>query len=630
MLFSFNQVSFGYDDNLILKDVNFAVNEGERVGLIGANGEGKTTLIKLVLGQLDATYGQIIKKSGVKIGYLEQSGGYESNNTVYQEALLVVREKLNAVEKLNALALRLSNELEGSHEYAVLSAKMESLNKYIAANDCYNAEVKVKTVLNGMGFENGYDQVIDTMSGGEKTRFKLARLLIEEPDLLVLDEPTNHLDIKTLYWLEEYLSTFKGAIFIVSHDRYFLDKIINRTLEIENRGVCAFSGNYSKYKILKAAKVELEQKEYEKQQEEIAKLEDYIARNLVRASTTKMAQSRRTKLEKMDVLQKPYVPPKPPKFLFTYDISPYERVLNINNLTLTAGEKTLIQGGNLSLTRGKKLAIVGENGTGKSTLIKAISSGKNSAIELGRFVRIAVYDQEHANLNLENTVLAELWERHVGFTQTEVRSALARCGLCEEDIPKQVKSLSGGERAKLALCVFESERGNVLILDEPTNHLDLPARESLEGALKTFDGTVIFVSHDRYFISAIADCVVEIEDKKLNFYEGGYESYNQTKKRLLETAAEQRREEERRAYEVNKQASFRSKQERAEEVRRKNRAKQIEADICRVEEQENYINCQLSNPEVLSDYTKVAALSAELEELKRELDALYEEYETLI
>jgi len=332
----------------------------------------------------------------------------------------------------------------------------------------------------------------------------------------------------------------------------------------------------------------------------------------------------------MEILQKPYTPPKPPKFSFTYDISPYERILNIKNLRLTAGDKTLIEDCNLSLIRGKKLAIVGDNGTGKSTLIKLIAQKNNPAIEIGRFAHLAIYDQENANLNPENTVIAELWERHVAFTQTEIRAALARSGLMEEDMQKLVKNLSGGERAKLALCVFQSERGNLLILDEPTNHLDLPSRESLEEALKAFDGTIIFVSHDRYFISAIADCVAEIENKKLNYFEGDYEFFNQSKKIAAEAALLKQREEEKKAFEQSKQASYRSKQERAEEARRKQRVKEIEAQISLIEEREAQINSLLATPEILADYTKVNGLSSEIENLSAQLEALYGEYEKLL
>ena len=332
-----------------------------------------------------------------------------------------------------------------------------------------------------------------------------------------MDAPTNHLDIKTLFWLEEYLAAFRGAVLVVSHDRYFLDRVCSRTLEIENKKLFSYPGNYTKYKVLKAERLALEQKEYERQQEERARLQDYVDRNIVRATTAKSALSRVNRLERMEILEKPYTPPAPPRFKFVFPVNTGELVLDIKNLDLSVGGKTLFNGGSLQLTRGKKLAVVGENGTGKSTLLKLIAGGGNYNCLLGRFVKIAYYDQENLNLNPENTVLAELWERHVSSSQTDVRARLARCGLVAEDMYKKVGELSGGERAKLALSVLEAEEGNVLLLDEPTNHLDLPARESLERALKEFGGTLIFVSHDRYFISALADCVAEIEGGKLNF-----------------------------------------------------------------------------------------------------------------
>jgi ATP-binding cassette subfamily F protein 3 len=630
MLITLNDIAFSYGDNLILNEVNFAINEGERVGLIGANGEGKTTLIKLILGQLDPSYGSVITKNGIRIGYLEQNGGYSSGATVYEEMNTVFAKQHEALERLSVLSSQLAECDYHSKDYSQLSAKLEAVNKYISANDCYNIDVKIKTVLNGMGFENFYQRVIDTLSGGEKTRLKLARLLLESPDLLILDEPTNHLDIKTLYWLEDYLQTFKGAVFVVSHDRYFLDRIITKTLEIEDKHIASFNGNYSKYKILKAEKVALEQKEYEKQQEEIEKLQTYVDKNIVRATTAKSAQSRVKQLDKMQLLKKPYVAPKPPKFTFTYDTKPYERVLTITNLHLKNGQKHLIDGGNLSLLRGQKMAIVGDNGAGKSTLLKHIVYDKDPAVDVGRFVHFAVYDQENANLDGENTVLEEMWNRHVAYTQTEVRAALASCGLFPEDMQKQVKCLSGGERAKLALCVFESECGNVLVLDEPTNHLDLPARESLEDALKTFDGTVIFVSHDRYFISGIADCVAEIEDGKLNYYSGGYESYKQQKADEKLEQDEKERLAEQKKYEENKAASYRSRKERAEEARKKERIKAIEADISACEQQEEQLNAQLSDPNIAADYIKVQDILQKLEQLRAKQTALYDEYETLI
>lgn len=625
MLVSFENVAFGYGDNLIFSDANFAVNEGERVGLIGSNGEGKTTFLKLITGELLPDSGKVYLKNGAKVGYLAQNGGYSSGNTVYNEMKEVFAEDYSAVAKLGDLSSQLAALDYSSREYAVISAKLEAVNKFISSRDSYNVEVKIKTVLNGMGFEKFYNQIIDTMSGGEKTRLKLARLLLEQPDLLILDEPTNHLDISTLFWLEEYLQTYKGAVIVVSHDRYFLDRICSRTLELENKKLNTYAGNYSKYKILKAERVERLIKEYEAQQEEIAKLQDYVARNIVRATTAKSAQSRVKQLEKMEVLQKPYIPPKPPAFKFTFSERPYENVLAVDSLNLEIDGKMLIRVGNFNITRGQKVALVGENGTGKTTLLKAIVNGKPQIVR-GRYVRLSLFDQEGLNLNPENTVLAELWERHVGATQTEIRSLLARSGLYEEDMQKKVKSLSGGERAKLALCILQSENANFLLLDEPTNHLDLPARESLERALKEYEGTILFVSHDRYFISAIADNIIEIEDQKLNTYAGNYQFYNQKKaelKQQLKQAEEQAKFFER---EEKRTESYRSKKERAEEAKRKERIKQIEWNISSLEAEEGAINLSLADPSVLADYKKVQALSDRLLEIKTALDALYNEY----
>ncbi len=629
MLISFENVAFGYGENLIFSNVSFSINEGERAGLIGANGEGKTTLLRLALDELSPDGGDIVRKNGIRIGYLAQNGGYSSGNTVYEEMKEVLKEDFSAVERLAELSLKLAAAKEGSRDYSVISEKIESLNKFISARNSYNADVTIKTVLNGMSFKDCYGQVIDTMSGGEKTRLKLARLLLESPDLLILDEPTNHLDISTLFWLEDYLQTFRGALIVVSHDRYFLDRICARILELENGKLNTFTGNYSKYKVLKEEQTARLLKEYEACIEERAKLQDFVDRNIVRATTAKSAQSRVKQLEKLTLPEKPYVPPKPPAFRFVYSQQPYENVLTIKNLELRAGGKELINGGEMTVRRGDKIAVVGENGTGKTTLLKAIFGG-NPQIERGRNVKIALFDQEGLNLNPENTVLAELWERHVGASQTEIRAMLARSGLFGEDMPKKVGSLSGGERAKLALCILQSDNANFLLLDEPTNHLDLPARESLEKALKEFDGTLVFVSHDRYFIAALADKIVELEKGKLNTYAGNYENFNKTKAALREAL---RREEERArydGYEAKKIEGYRSKKERAEEARKKEKIKFIEAEISKLEGEEAQINSELADPAVISDYKKVQMLSDKLYRIKNELEDLYSEYADMI
>ena len=629
MLISADNVSFGFNGGSLLEGVSFALNEGERIGLIGGNGEGKTTLIRLMLSELSPESGTLFRKNGIRIGYLAQNGGYDSSNTVFEEMREIFTADIRAIEALRETENKIAQTQESSNEYRVLSAKYEALNKQIAARDSYNFEVRIRTVLNGMGFEKVYEQPISTMSGGEKTRLKLCRLLLEEPELLILDEPTNHLDMKTLFWLEDYLSAFKGAILTVSHDRYFLDRLVTQIYELENKKLSVFKGNYTKYKVLKAEKTARLLKEYEKQQEERAHMQEYVDRNLVRASTTKMAQSRRLALEKMELVEKPSLPPTPPRFVFTYSEKPYERVLEIQNLRLTAGEKTLLENSSFTLMRGEKCAVIGDNGTGKSTLIKEIVKGKNAAIRFGRFVKVACYDQENANLNPNENVLSELWGRHVTWEQTKVRNILAQAGLIAEDMDKKVRMLSGGERAKLALAVFECENGNFLILDEPTNHLDLPARESLEAALKAFDGTLLFVSHDRYFIRALAGKILELENGKSTEFNGSYDEYTAYKQQLKKQVehvpahAISKNSEQKESY-------YRTKEERAQDAKRRTRVKKIEEEISLLEAEDAEINEALSTPEVTSNFPLLTEKCNRLEEIKTMLDRLYEEYETLI
>ncbi len=632
MLISADNLQFGFNGESLLENITFSLNEGDRVGLIGGNGEGKTTLIRLLLGELAPEGGSLFVKNSIRIGYLAQNGGYDSTNTVFEEMREIFSEDIQAIENLRTVESKIAQTDENTNEYRILSAKYEALNKQIAARDSYHFEVRIRTVLNGMGFEKNYAQPICTMSGGEKTRLKLCRLLLESPELLILDEPTNHLDMKTLFWLEDYLSTFRGAILTVSHDRYFLDKLVSQIYELENKKLSVFKGNYSKYKILKAEKTTRLLKEYEKQQEERAHMQEYVDRNLVRASTTKMAQSRRLALEKMELIEKPVLPPAPPRFRFTYTEKPYERVLEVSNLRLSAGEKMLLENASFTLTRGEKCAVIGDNGTGKSTLVKEIVRGKNPAVRFGRFVKIACYDQENANLNPEEKVLSELWGRHSLWEQTKVRSILAQAGLVAEDMDKKVRMLSGGERAKLALAVFECENGNFLILDEPTNHLDLAARESLEAALKEFDGTLLFVSHDRYFIRALAGKILELENGEATSFTGGYDEYTayKTAAKAQEKAVEQIHTPSLSSSSAQKENFYRSKEERAADAKRRTRVKKIEEEISTLEAETERLNEELADPRVTADFALLTQKCNCIEEIKNKLDELYAEYETLI
>lgn len=627
MLIETKDLSFGYLDETLFESVDFCINEGDRVGLIGGNGEGKTTLIKLILGKLSPTHGSLFVKNGASIGYLAQSGGYDGQNTVLEEMNAVFEEDKKAIEELRSVECEIASAKEGTPQFSALSARYEFLNKKIAARDSYTYEVRVRTVLNGMGFENAYSQNVATLSGGEKTRLNLCELLLQSPDLLILDEPTNHLDVKTLFWLEDYLTSYKGAILAVSHDRYFLDKTVRSVLEIENKRLTVFKGNYTKYKVLKAERTAHLMKEYEKQQEERAHLQDFIDRNLYQATKAKSAQDRIKKLERMTLIEKPSLPPTPPKFSFSYAQRPAELTLQVDGLDLYAGEKRLLQGASFTLRRGEKCAVVGENGTGKSTLLKELLKNKNPAVKWGRFVKLAAFDQETGNLSPDKTPLEELWHRHVGWDQTSVRALLARAKLGQEDLEKKISFLSGGERVKLALAVLQAEEGNVLVLDEPTNHLDLAARESLEDSLKNFDGTVLFVSHDRYFIAALADKIIEPENGTLTVFQGSYAEY---------TAAKQATKDAEKQIQptpvpvLSKNAGYRSKEERAQDARRQTRQKQIEKQITELEEEEQVRNDDLSNPEITANYALLSETCNRLEEIRRALDDLYAEYEQLL
>ncbi|MFQ7035701.1 MAG: ABC-F family ATP-binding cassette domain-containing protein, partial [Candidatus Borkfalkia sp.] len=408
-----------------------------------------------------------------------------------------------------------------------------------------------------------------------------------------MDEPTNHLDVSTLFWLEEYLQDYRGAVFTVSHDRYFLDKTVKKIFELENNRLTTFRGNYSKYKILKAEKYEYELKEYERQQEEIASLKEYIDKNIVRATTAKSAQSRVKKLENMTMLERPLPPPKPPVFSFTFGERSEELSLSVNGLTLEAGGKRLFTDAAFEVRRGEKFAVVGENGTGKSTLIRELLKKTHPAVKWGRFVKIGYYDQENANLDGEDTVLGALWFKHTALSQTQARNLLARAKLSEEDVDKKVKSLSGGERAKLSLVLLQAENANFLILDEPTNHLDLAARESLEAALRAFEGTLLFVSHDRYFLNTIPTRIFELSPDGLSQYEGGFDFYLEEKKRREEKRAQEavpvRRDELPSSY-------HRSRQERAEQVKRKQRFHQLETQIEEAEERIAALQAEIADP----------------------------------
>lgn len=626
MLFNIENGKFYFEDMLILSDVNLSLSDDDRVGLIGENGSGKTTLLNIIMGKYELDDGSISKKRGINIGYLEQNSSFESDKTVLEEMRLCFSDILKLEERMCEIENILPTvEVDGT-EYRRLSNEYSEAKKRFEGLDGYNVDVKIKTVLNGMGFLGQYDRICSTFSGGEKTRLALSRLLLKNPELLILDEPTNHLDFSTLYWLEDYLSTYKGAILTVSHDRSFLDKVTQKTWELKNTKVTTWKGNYTKYKLLKDEWIASTKKEYEKQQVQIADMKDYVARNLVRATTAKSALSRVKKLEAMEIIEKPDERVSTPTFVFQKAIDPTKDVVKITGLDLFAGEKELIRSGEMLVGRGEKVSIVGENGAGKSTLLKRILSSFGTFednIVFGKNVSISYYDQENVNLNFSATVRGEMWDKFPRASEYDIRRALGRMLFTDEDMDKRISSLSGGERAKLGFAEMMMKSSNLLILDEPTNHIDLAARESLEKALKEFDGTVLFVSHDRYFLESVADKIYAIENKSLTEYKMKFSSYMAQKKAATNVETEEI------VKEKKPNVSYRDSKARSEEVKRKNALKATEEEIAHLEERQAFLQQEMLNPEVSSNYTRLKPVLEETEENKKRLDELYELWESL-
>ncbi len=623
MLLQIKSAEFRYGDVTIFKNVNLDVNEGDNIGVVGANGAGKSTLLSCVYGELELFQGELYKKNGLTIGFLRQNCDFTSDNTLFDEMMSVFDRQIRLLDEMDLTSEQMSRCAVSSGEYERLSDKYHRLTLEAEVSEAYNIEVKVKTVLNGMGMGEFSDRIVSTLSGGEKTKAALCKLLLQRPELLILDEPTNHLDYKTLDWLENFLADKKSTLIVVSHDRYFLDKLCTTVWDVQHNGVQCYKGNYTKYKLLKAERQENYRREYEKQQKEIAKLTDYIARNKVRASTADMAKSREKTLDKMTVLDAPKSDERSPRFKFGYTSEPSEFPLTIKNLTLKYGDKTVLDNVNVQIRRGERVALLGLNGAGKSTLIKRVAAQDQrdaGKIVFGKNVRFGYYDQENLNLQGDLRVLDQLWFDNTRMSQTEIRSLLASVSLGADDVYKQVRDLSGGERAKLGLAMIMAKDNNLLLLDEPTNHLDLPSREALEDALKKFTGTLLFVSHDRYFVNSLANVVAIAEDGKITSFVGNYDSYAASRK-AAETPAV--------VKPASKTQNYRSAKQRAADTNRAKKLKELENRITLLENEIGELNSVLSAPNVAGDYSKLAPVLERLKTADAELESAMEEWSAL-
>lgn len=639
---------FGVDP--ILDGVNLQILERERIGLVGVNGAGKSTLLKIIAGEMSYDGGQIFKSKETTLGYLAQNSGLQSDRSIWEEMMHVFSHLTQTEAELRQMEHDIADPalMEDEKQYADLLERYARRSDWFKDHGGYEMETRIRSVLHGMGFgEFSPDTPIGTLSGGQKTRLALARILLQAPDLLMLDEPTNYLDIATLTWLEDYLRGYSGALLVVSHDRYFLDRLVTTIVEIERHRSKKYTGNYSRYMELKAAEYESQMKQYEKQQGEIAKMEDFVQKNIVRASTTKRAQSRRKALEKMDRLDKPLGDLKKAHFSFETAVMSGKEVLRVDQLSAAYDEgPPLFRNVSFDLRRGETVALIGPNGIGKSTMLKCLTGSLRPAqgdIQWGTKVQIGYYDQEQTGLNPSNTVLEELWSAYPGMEEARIRTVLGNFLFSGDDVLKKISSLSGGEKARVSLSKLMLKEANVLILDEPTNHLDLFAKEVLEAALMDYEGTLLFISHDRYFLNKMAERIVELHPEGTEHYLGNYDDYVEKKQELEEIAreaAEARQSTSKSASSAAKaspQASEKSgaasfeadKQAKREERNRQRRQEALEQQISELEAEITSLEEQMALPEVYQDYMKLQELQQTSEEHKSQLAKAYEEWEAL-
>ncbi|PER37158.1 ABC transporter ATP-binding protein [Bacillus thuringiensis] len=641
ILLQVNGLSKLYGAETILANIKLEVQTKDRIALVGRNGAGKSTLLKIIAGELSHDGGEIIKPKDVSIGYLAQNTGLETSLTIWDEMLTVFTHLQQMETKLRRLEQEMGKEENFSNEatYERLLAEYDQLQLNYKDQGGYQYEADIRSILSGLGFPvETHQTTISTLSGGQKTRLALGKLLLTKPDLLILDEPTNHLDIETLTWLEQYLQGYPGAILIVSHDRYFLDKLVTQVYEISNKESRRFVGNYSKYLDLKSALYDQEMKRYEKQQDEIAKLEDFVQKNIARASTTKRAQSRRKQLDRMELLTRPLGDSKSASFHFDIEKQSGNDVLQVKDATIGYEEDPIIEHVTMRLTRGDSVALVGPNGIGKSTLLKSIVNKLpllNGNVSFGSNVSVGYYDQEQANLTSSKRVLNELWDEYPLQPEKEIRTILGNFLFTGDDVLKPVSSLSGGQKARLALAKLMMQKSNLLILDEPTNHLDLNSKEILENALIDYPGTLLFVSHDRYFINRVTTTVVELSTEGAQEYLGDYDYYVEKKNEMIERAAFEQQEQQENQAPVQKTVAqeklnyLEEKERKQLERQRTRKIEELEQNIVNLEEEIATLEDQLCLPEIYADYEKASEITTKKQTLQEQLETCMAEWEEL-
>ena len=624
MLIELQDLGKSFGEREVLKDITANVERGDRIGMIGANGTGKTTLLRILCGESQPDAGTAAFAAGATCGYLEQAGHLAPDKDVYETMRLTFQPALDAMDRLEDLQKQLAHtagQPDAERLAEGIAEQIAQCNAVIDAMDAYHMDMQIKKVLNGMGFPaDTWQKRAGVLSGGEQTRLRLARLLLENPDILILDEPTNHLDLETMEWLENYLKAYRGAVLVVSHDRYFLDAICNRIWELRGQTLQLYRGNYSAYLPQRQAADERLQKQHDADVEKAAKLQDYVDRNLVRASTTKMAQSRRKQLEKLEITEAPKAEAWELNYRFTYDIEPYDELVILKNLCIRIGECTLLEPFDYTVHRGDKLVIAGPNGTGKSTLLQVLDGKRRPSggmVRLGTGAKPGIFVQQQAHR--VGRVVDAIWNQYPRFTELEVRSHLAKFGYRGEEVFKDCATLSGGEMARLRFAELALERPNLMFLDEPTNHLDIYMRESLTQALVAYTGTLLLVTHDRYLMQSLSCPILYLEDGKAAVYP----NFDALHSRSQGTAPEAARQEDRAA-----RPSY-GKEQRRRRAEVRTRIKTVENEIetigARIVELENEIN----DPEVLRDHLLLRDKCDELDDTRFHQQELFEEWEKL-
>ncbi|MFS9291933.1 ABC-F family ATP-binding cassette domain-containing protein [Streptococcus mitis] len=623
-----NKIERSFAGEVLFDNINLQVDERDRIALVGKNGAGKSTLLKILVGEEEPTSGEINKKKDISLSYLAQDSRFESENTIYDEMLHVFDDLRRTEKQLRQMELEMGEK--SGEDLDKLMSDYDRLSENFRQAGGFTYETDIRAILNGFKFDESMWQMkIAELSGGQNTRLALAKMLLEKPNLLVLDEPTNHLDIETIAWLENYLVNYSGALIIVSHDRYFLDKVATITLDLTKHSLDRYVGNYSRFVELKEQKLATEAKNYEKQQKEIAALEDFVNRNLVRASTTKRAQSRRKQLEKMERLDKPEAGKKTANMTFQSEKMSGNVVLTVENAAVGYDGEVLSQPINLDLRKMNAVAIVGPNGIGKSTFIKSIVDQIpfiKGEKRFGANVEVGYYDQTQSKLTPSNTVLDELWNDFKLTPEVEIRNRLGAFLFSGDDVKKSVGMLSGGEKARLLLAKLSMENNNFLILDEPTNHLDIDSKEVLENALIDFDGTLLFVSHDRYFINRVATHVLELSEKGSTLYLGDYDYYVE-KKAAVEMSQTQEVSTSNQAKEPSPVNDYQAQKESQKEVRKLMRQiENLEAEIEELESQSQAISEQMLET---NDAVELMELQAELDKISHRQEEAMLEWEEL-